>query len=237
VPFRAREVTELCAPMFHALGFAQAMVGIGLGSTLVIRRRFDPRETLESLQRHRATAMVMVPVMLQRILELPVETIQRYDLSALRVVAASGSALPGELATRVMDAFEALTNKKLSIWHWAEDWKAGATYLHFQSEYMQAVRDRGGIPMLTWGSGDSHFATVQPDSVNLSTARRGVHSLGAQTGAHCPKSALLSALTRVSKTVSVSWVRRGLKSIPPRFSPERRNPPRVAPDGFQIAGV
>src|SRR5437588_4899304 len=66
VPFRAREVTELCVPMFHALGFAQAMVGIGLGSTLVIRRRFDPVETMESVERHRATAMVMVPVMLQR---------------------------------------------------------------------------------------------------------------------------------------------------------------------------
>ena len=67
VPFRAREVTELCVPMFHALGFMQAMVGIGLGSTLVVRRRFDPEETLDSLERHRATAMVVVPVMLQRI--------------------------------------------------------------------------------------------------------------------------------------------------------------------------
>ena len=27
VPFRARETTELCVPMFHALGFMQAMVG------------------------------------------------------------------------------------------------------------------------------------------------------------------------------------------------------------------
>jgi len=43
--------------------------------------------------------------MLQRILEVPVETIQRYDLSALRTIPASGSALPGALAERVMDAF------------------------------------------------------------------------------------------------------------------------------------
>ncbi|MEA2158163.1 MAG: fatty-acyl-CoA synthase, partial [Solirubrobacteraceae bacterium] len=49
VPFRARETTELCVPMFHALGFMQAIVGIALGSTLVIRRRFDPEETLDSL--------------------------------------------------------------------------------------------------------------------------------------------------------------------------------------------
>jgi acyl-CoA synthetase (AMP-forming)/AMP-acid ligase II len=44
-------------------------------------------------------------VMLQRIMELPADTIERYDLGALRVIAASGSALPGELATRVMDRF------------------------------------------------------------------------------------------------------------------------------------
>jgi fatty-acyl-CoA synthase len=43
--------------------------------------------------------------MLSRILELPAETIDKYDLSALRVIAASGSALPGELAVKVMDRF------------------------------------------------------------------------------------------------------------------------------------
>jgi fatty-acyl-CoA synthase len=43
--------------------------------------------------------------MLQRILELPEETISQYDLSNLRVIAASGSALPGELAVKVMDLF------------------------------------------------------------------------------------------------------------------------------------
>ncbi|HXS44647.1 MAG TPA: AMP-binding protein, partial [Solirubrobacteraceae bacterium] len=33
------------------------------------------------------------------------EVIGKYDLSKLRIIAASGSALPGELATKVMDAF------------------------------------------------------------------------------------------------------------------------------------
>jgi acyl-CoA synthetase (AMP-forming)/AMP-acid ligase II len=47
----------------------------------------------------------VVPVMLQRILELPEEGRDRYDLHALRVIAVSGSALPGPLATATMDAF------------------------------------------------------------------------------------------------------------------------------------
>jgi fatty-acyl-CoA synthase len=43
--------------------------------------------------------------MLQRAMELPDEVVRRYDLSTLRVIAASGSALPGELSSRVMDRF------------------------------------------------------------------------------------------------------------------------------------
>jgi fatty-acyl-CoA synthase len=105
VPFKSGEVTELCVPMFHALGFAQAMVGVGLGSTLVVRRKFDPEQTLESLQEHHATAMVMVPVMLQRTLELGEEKIKEYDLSALKIIFLSGSALPAAAAKRALKAF------------------------------------------------------------------------------------------------------------------------------------
>jgi fatty-acyl-CoA synthase len=100
VPFRAEGVTELCVPMFHALGFMQAMVGVALGSTLVVRRRFDPEETLDSLEQHSATAMVMVPVMLSRFLDLGEERIREHDLSSLRIVFVSGSALGTDLAKR-----------------------------------------------------------------------------------------------------------------------------------------
>jgi fatty-acyl-CoA synthase len=105
VPFRARETTELSVPMFHALGFAQALVGIGLGSTLVVHRRFDPEQTLNSLERHGASAMVAVPVMLQRMLELDSDAIARRDLSRLRIIFVSGSALGAELARRATEAF------------------------------------------------------------------------------------------------------------------------------------
>src|SRR5205085_5111313 len=60
---------------------------------------------LSAIAQHEATTLIVVPVMLQRMLELPPETIDRYDLRSLRVIAASGSALPGPLATQVMDRF------------------------------------------------------------------------------------------------------------------------------------
>jgi acyl-CoA synthetase (AMP-forming)/AMP-acid ligase II len=105
IPLRAREKTMIAAPMFHSWGFAHFVLGLALNSTYVLRRRFDPEGTLRATAESGATALVVVPVMMQRILELPEEVIRRYDLSRLRVTAASGSALPGELATEWMDTF------------------------------------------------------------------------------------------------------------------------------------
>ena len=105
VPFRAGEVTELAVPMFHALGFAQAIVGVSLGSTLVVNRRFDPEQTLESIGRHRATVLIAVPVMLKRMLDLGDDVVGRYDHSSLRIIFVSGSALGAELATGATRTF------------------------------------------------------------------------------------------------------------------------------------
>ena len=71
IPLKARETTMIAAPMFHSWGFAHFMLGLPLASTLVLRRKFDPEETLEAVAQHRASALVVVPVMLQRILDLP----------------------------------------------------------------------------------------------------------------------------------------------------------------------
>jgi len=105
IPLRARERTLIAAPLFHSWGLAHFILGIGLSSTLVLRRRFDPQDTLSAIDEHGATALIVVPVMLQRILELGPKALGRYDTGSLRVIAASGSALPGELATKVMDTF------------------------------------------------------------------------------------------------------------------------------------
>jgi fatty-acyl-CoA synthase len=105
IPLRARETTMIAAPLFHSWGFAHMFMSTALSSTLVLRRRFDARETLEAVTEHDASALIVVPVMLQRILELGPEALREYDTSSLRVIAASGSALPGPLAHRVMDAF------------------------------------------------------------------------------------------------------------------------------------
>jgi acyl-CoA synthetase (AMP-forming)/AMP-acid ligase II len=105
IPYRARDTMVVAAPLFHSWGFFHFVMSLPTASTMVLRRRFDEEETLRAVQDHRADVLGVVPVMLQRILRLPEETLAAYDLSSLRITSASGSALPGELATEWMDRF------------------------------------------------------------------------------------------------------------------------------------
>jgi acyl-CoA synthetase (AMP-forming)/AMP-acid ligase II len=105
IPYRSRETMMVAAPLFHSWGFFHFVMSLPTAATMVLRRRFDPEQTLRAVQEHRAQVLAVVPVMLQRILQLPEQTLTTYDLSSLRITSLSGSALPGELATQWMDRF------------------------------------------------------------------------------------------------------------------------------------
>jgi acyl-CoA synthetase (AMP-forming)/AMP-acid ligase II len=105
IPYRSRETMMVASPLFHSWGFFHFIMSLPTASTLVLRRRFDPEQTLQAAQDSRAEVLAVVPVMIQRILQLPDEVLANYDLSSLRITAISGSALPGELAIEWMDRF------------------------------------------------------------------------------------------------------------------------------------
>ena len=105
VPFRTFDVHAIPAPMFHSLGNAALLAAAQLSQTVVVTRRFDPEQFLHDVSLHQVRCATVVPVMLQRVLALPEETLRAADLSSLEVVFCSGSALPGSLATRWMDRF------------------------------------------------------------------------------------------------------------------------------------
>jgi fatty-acyl-CoA synthase len=105
IPLRAREKTFIVAPLFHSWGFAHFTLGMLLGSTIILRRKFDPEATLSTIAQLKPTSAPMVPVMVQRLMELPEETRRKYDTSSLRSIPLSGSALPGELAIKFMNEF------------------------------------------------------------------------------------------------------------------------------------
>lgn len=98
--FRSGDRVEICAPMFHSLGLAFMLLTVALGSTVVVRRRFDPDAVLDSLESNRCRGMVLVPVMLARVLDAHDDRTTKPDTKALEVALLGGSQLGGELAER-----------------------------------------------------------------------------------------------------------------------------------------
>lgn len=104
-PWRAEETVVVVAPMFHAWGFSQLIFAASMACTVVTRRKFDPEATLDLIDRHRATGLAVVPVMFDRIMELPPGVRKRYSCKSLRFAAASGSRMRPDVVTAFMDEF------------------------------------------------------------------------------------------------------------------------------------
>ncbi|WP_081681578.1 acyl-CoA ligase FadD12 [Mycobacterium sp. URHD0025] len=104
-PWHTEERVVIVAPMFHAWGFSQLAFAASMACTIVTRRKFDPEATLELVDRHRAKGLCVVPVMFDRIMELPEDALRRYDGRSLRFAAASGSRMRPDVVTAFMDRF------------------------------------------------------------------------------------------------------------------------------------
>jgi acyl-CoA synthetase (AMP-forming)/AMP-acid ligase II len=105
LPWRAEETVVTAAPMFHAWGFGQLIMGSMFSCTLVLRRFFDAAATMALVDRYRATGLSVVPVMLDRIMELPDEIRNRFSGRSLRFVSAAGSRMRPDVVTKFMDQF------------------------------------------------------------------------------------------------------------------------------------
>jgi fatty-acyl-CoA synthase len=105
LPVMSGDTTVVAAPLFHGFGLFGANLALALNCPVVLRPRFDPERVLADIAEHRAAAMVVVPVMLQRLVALPKRLTDCYDTSSLRVVLCGGAALSGTLANEFMDRF------------------------------------------------------------------------------------------------------------------------------------
>ncbi|MFC8047520.1 acyl-CoA synthetase [Nocardia sp. NPDC057353] len=106
IPLPRNSAMVMAAPLFHGTGLSQLGLGWALGNTLVLRPgRFDPRWTVAAVAEHRAASLVVVPTMLQRIVDLPAAELAGYDTSSLRVIFAAGSSVSPDLSKRTAELF------------------------------------------------------------------------------------------------------------------------------------
>ncbi len=105
VPLKRTDVILCPAPLFHSFGLLTLVAGTLIGGTFVFPERFDPEESLALIEEHGVTVASMVPVMIGRVVSLPDEVKARYNVSSLRVLLASGSAIPLDLRDAVRGLF------------------------------------------------------------------------------------------------------------------------------------
>jgi fatty-acyl-CoA synthase len=91
------------APLYHAAPLVYSMSMHRLGATVVVMEQFDARECLALIERYRVTHAQFVPTMFVRMLKLPKDVRERYDLSSLRIALHTGAPCPVSIKREMLD--------------------------------------------------------------------------------------------------------------------------------------
>jgi long-chain acyl-CoA synthetase len=99
-----RDVNLCTGPLYHAAPLAFGLTVPFLnGATVVLMDGWDAQETLSLVERHAVTHMHMVPTMFVRMLKLPSEVRDRYDLSSLRNILHGAAPCPPSVKQALID--------------------------------------------------------------------------------------------------------------------------------------
>jgi long-chain acyl-CoA synthetase len=91
------------APVYHAAPLRFGGIVHRYGGTLVMARRFDAEASLATIQEHRVTHSQWVPTMFVRMLKLPPEVREGYDVSSLRVAVHAAAPCPVDVKRQMID--------------------------------------------------------------------------------------------------------------------------------------
>ncbi|MFV0308881.1 MAG: AMP-binding protein [Desertimonas sp.] len=97
-----REISLVPFPMCHIAG-AGAVGNSFTGTTMIVRRAYDPEDFMAMVQRFGVTAANFAPTMLDSLLRHP--RFNDYDLSSLRKISYGGAVMPIELLRRLGATF------------------------------------------------------------------------------------------------------------------------------------
>ncbi|MBW2387550.1 MAG: AMP-binding protein [Deltaproteobacteria bacterium] len=93
----------MTGPMYHIAPNTFGLVIAALGDRLVLQPKFDPLELLRMIEEHAITALNVVPTMFVRLLRLPLEERERYDLSSLTHVVHNAAPCPPDAKRKMIE--------------------------------------------------------------------------------------------------------------------------------------
>jgi long-chain acyl-CoA synthetase len=93
----------ISAPLYHSAPCSFANMVAQFGAWLRLEPKFDAEATLTAIERFRITHPYLVPTMYVRLLRLPEEVRNKYDLSSVRFVSSTGAPCAPEVKRAMMD--------------------------------------------------------------------------------------------------------------------------------------
>ena len=91
------------APLYHTAPCLWSMSAQAMGVTTVIMSKFDPVSALEAIQKYRVTSGQFVPAMFVRMLKLPEDVRNSYDVSSLHRVVHAAAPCPVDIKKQMID--------------------------------------------------------------------------------------------------------------------------------------
>ena len=95
--------TLVNSPLYHAGPYAAATVASAMRGSILLRRKYDPVESLQLIQDEKIRQAYFVPTHFVRFLKLDDETKKRFDLSSLENVWHTGAPCPPEVKKQIID--------------------------------------------------------------------------------------------------------------------------------------
>jgi long-chain acyl-CoA synthetase len=100
------ETVYLCpAPLYHAAPLRYSIQVQRAGGTVVVMEHFDAEAALAAIEQHRVTFTQMVPTMFVKMLKLPAEVRERYDVSSLQCVVHAAAPCPVPVKEQMIEWF------------------------------------------------------------------------------------------------------------------------------------
>jgi long-chain acyl-CoA synthetase len=119
------------APMYHAAPLKWSLESLALGASVVLMERFEPEALLSAIETHGVTHGQFVPTMFVRMLKLPEEVRNRYDVSSLQAIIHAAAPCPEDVKRAmiawmgpIINEYYAGTEGSGFCWASAEDWLA-----------------------------------------------------------------------------------------------------------------
>ena len=91
IGYTTDDVYLTSGPLYHSGPLAFMGVGLTLGQTVVIQRRFDPEDWLRLVDKYQVTSTFSAPPLIRLVCALPAGVKARYDRSSMRIMLANAA--------------------------------------------------------------------------------------------------------------------------------------------------